>query len=261
MRKYTSLNNHFQKTNQLISDNGDIKFNNQKTNINGKNKTKSSQKWLHRQLNDPFTNAAKIEGYLARSAYKLLEIQHKYHIITKQSKIVIDLGCSPGSWSQVILTNEKLAHINIIGVDLLPIKFHHNNLTYVQGDFEDSKIQQQIVQFLQRLDDKKKQIQADCIICDIAANATGNSEIDRIRSERIIEAVIAFSTKHLVHKGNLVCKAIKGADNAVFKTMKEMFTNVYRFKPKSSRADSSELFLIGLYKKPRSYHSTHESAL
>ena len=247
MKKYTSLGKNFHKKKEIVSSNGEIKFNNKKTNINGKNKTKSSQKWLKRQVNDPFANAAKIEGYLARSAYKLLEIQHKYNIFTKQSKIIIDLGCSPGSWSQVILTNKNSFDKKVIGLDLLPIKSQDPNLYYIQGDFENLAVQKQVIQKLYELGGKKN-TKADCIVCDIAMNAIGNDEIDRLRSERIIESAFEFCKKHLSEKGNFVCKAIKGADNAIFNDMKKIFQSVYRFKPKSSRKDSSEIFLIGLSK-------------
>ena len=98
MKTYNSLHKDFKKKKELVARNGTIKFNNKKADINGKGRSNSSQKWLRRQVNDPFANAAKIEGYLARSAYKLLEIQNKYKIFNKNIKIVIDLGCSPGSW-------------------------------------------------------------------------------------------------------------------------------------------------------------------
>ena len=195
--------------------------------------------------------AAKIEGYLARSAYKLLEIQNKYHIFNKNIKIVIDLGCSPGSWSQVVLTNRQYKAPQIIGLDLLPIKFQHNNLHFIQGDFEDKIIQKQLINKLKELTKSKTIInaKADCVICDIAMNAVGNAEIDRLRSERILETAILFCKKHLSSGGNFVCKSIKGADVAIIGEMKQTFNFVYRFKPNSSRKDSSELFLIGIDKK------------
>ena len=91
----------------------------------------------------------------------------------------------------------------------------------------------------------EKDAKVDCIICDIAMNSTGDSSIDRIRSERILENVLFFCKKHLNVGGNFICKSIKGADAAIFHDMKNIFSSVYRFKPRSSRKDSSELFLIG----------------
>ena len=240
MKLHSSLHADFNKKKELITKDGKVKFNNVKSGIDAKCKKKSSQKWLRRQVNDPFANAAKIEGYLARSAYKLLEIQSKYNIFYNK-EMIIDLGCSPGSWSQVVLTNKNLHTKQIIGVDLLPIKFEHKNLHFIQGDFENKETQKQIIEQL-KINSKKKQ--ADCIICDIALNNIGNAEIDRIRSERIIEQVLQFCEKYLSKNGNFVCKALKGADNTVFNTMKQMFKNVYRFKPNSSRKDSSEIFLV-----------------
>ena len=265
MKLYNSIHEKNKKK-ELVFKNGKIRFNNKKTVINAKNKTKSSQKWLKRQLNNPFTNLAKIEGYLARSAYKLLEIQHKYKVFTKNIKTIIDLGCAPGSWSQVILTNKDLQNKYVVGVDILPIKFQHPNLYFIQGNFEEKKIQKEIIDTLKNINnlyavDKKKQsengknvkrqknITADCIICDIAMNAVGDSMIDRICSERIVETALLFCKKYLSKNGNFVCKTIKGADMSVINEMKNVFSTVHRFKPKSSHQNSSELFLIGLKKK------------
>ena len=261
MKIHTSLNKDFKKKKELITKDGQIKFQNKKSNIKTQGLKKSSQKWLGRQLRDPFANAAKIEGYLARSAYKLLEIQNKYHIINNQTNIIIDLGCSPGSWSQAILTNQQFKGSKVIGIDLLPVKFQHPNLYFIQGNFEEQQTQKAIVEQIKKLKEdaisteglaKKKigkKVQADCIICDIALNNIGNAEIDRIRSERIIELALWFCSKYLVNGGNFVCKALKGADNSVFTSLKQMFKYTYRFKPKASRKDSSEIFLVGIEKK------------
>ncbi len=249
MKFYTSLHKKDNQNEELVDNKGTIRFNNQKSKICSKGKKKSSQKWLSRQINDPYANAAKIEGYLARSAYKLLEIQKKYNIFEPKIKTIIDLGCSPGSWSQVILTNEKLHKKQIIGVDLLPIKFNHPNLHFIQGDFEDINIQQNLISKLQEITKNETKQQADCIICDIALNNIGDKETDRLRSERIIELCITFCKSYLMKGGNFVCKALKGADNVVFNELKDMFKFVYRFKPNSSRKDSSEIFLICLCKK------------
>ena len=192
MKIHNSLHKNFNKKKELVAKDGTIKFNNNKSGIDGKGRTNSSQRWLRRQINDPFANAAKIEGYLARSAYKLLEIQNKYKIFNKNIKIVIDLGCSPGSWSQVVLTNKNSANKQVIGLDLLPIKFQHKNLHFIQGDFESQEVQKQLIDKLKELTNSKtkKDAKADCVICDIAMNAIGNAEIDRIRSERILETAL-----------------------------------------------------------------------
>lgn len=263
MKIHTSLNKNFKKKKELVSATGDIKFNNKKTHINSKGVKKSSQKWLNRQLSDPFVSAAKIDGYLARSAYKLLEIQKKYNILAQDYAVIIDLGCSPGSWSQVITTDAKMRKTQIIGIDILQPKFIHNHFHFIQGDFEQENTQQKIITAIKNLRnnmptaknarrntlDRHDVAEADCIICDIAPNNIGNSEIDRIRSERIIDEVLIFSKTNLCKGGNLVCKAIKGADQITFPTFKNMFEKVFRFKPKSSRKDSSEIFLIGINKK------------
>ena len=251
MKIHNSLHKNFNKKKELVANDGTIKFNNKKSGIDGKGRTNSSQRWLRRQINDPFANAAKIEGYLARSAYKLLEIQNKYKIFNKNIKIVIDLGCSPGSWSQVVLTNKNSANKQVIALDILPIKFQHKNLYFIQGDFESQEVQKQLIDQLKELTNSKtkKDAKADCVICDIAMNAIGNAEIDRIRSERILETALLFCHKHLADGGNFVCKAIKGADVAIIEDMRKTFKFVDRFKPQSSRKDSSELFLVGICKK------------
>ncbi len=242
MKVHTSLKSNFKQQKKLITDDGKVRFSNKKMRVEKKGIKLSSQKWLNRQFTDPFVCAAKIEGYLARSAYKLLEIQKKYEIFNKNDNIIIDLGCSPGSWSQVITTNRNTAKSQIVGVDLLEPKFLHQNFHFIQGDFEDKTTQKKIVDKIKELSGSQ---QANCIICDIAPNSTGNAEVDRIRSERIIEEVLFFCQKHLQKGGNFVCKSVKGADNAVFLELKKSFQNVFRFKPNSSRKDSSEIFLIG----------------
>ena len=251
MKQHSSLKTNFKKQKELISEDGKVKFNNQKNQINAKGKKNSSQKWLRRQINDPYANAAKIEGYLARSAYKLLEIQKKYRVIEPKHKVIIDLGCSPGSWSQVILTNKQFKGKKVIGVDLLEVKFKHKDLHFIQGDIEENGTQKQLIKTIQEITKSKtkKDAKVDCIICDIALNNIGDAEVDRMRSERIIELALNFCKQHLVEGGNFVCKSLKGADNEVFEELKKTFRFVYRFKPNSSRKDSSEMFLVCLNKR------------
>ena len=251
MKLHSSLHSFDNKKKTLVTENGKVRFNNIKVSADKKCRTKSSQSWLKRQINDPFVNAARIEGYLARSAYKLLEIQHKYNILDKNVKIVIDLGCSPGSWSQVILTSKFSKNKNVIGLDILPIKFNHPNLHYIQGDFESDDTKKKLISKLQELckTKSKNDAKADCIVCDIALNATGNSSTDRLRSERILETALEFCRDHLSVGGSFVCKSLKGADASIINDMRNVFNYTYRFKPKSSRKDSSELFIVGKYKK------------
>lgn len=251
MKLHSSLHSSDNKKKTLVAENGKVRFNNRRVMADKKYRTKSSQSWLKRQINDPFVNAARIEGYLARSAYKLLEIQHKYDILDKNTEIIIDLGCSPGSWSQVILTSKFSKNKHVIGLDILPVKFNHPNLHYIQGDFESNDTKKKLISKLQELCKIKSRsnIKADCVVCDIALNATGNSSTDRLRSERIMETALEFCRDYLSVGGSLVCKSLKGADASIINDMKSIFNYTYRFKPKSSRKDSSELFIIGKYKK------------
>lgn len=249
MKIHSSIDKDFNSKKKLISDDGKIRFNNRKSKIDAKGKKKSSQKWLSRQINDPYTSAARIEGYLARSAYKLLEIQKKYNVFEKHINTIIDLGCSPGSWSQVVLTDKRFIGKQIIGVDLLPIKFEHPNLFFIQGDFEDKEVQDKILSTLKEITKNNKTNKADCIMCDIALNNIGDKEIDRIRCERIVETALYFCRLNLVKNGHFICKTLKGADNTLFKDIKNDFKFVHRFKPNASRKDSSEIFLVCLCKK------------
>ena len=254
MKQYSSIDRDFRKKKELITEKGQVRFNNQKSSlVDAKGRKKSSQKWISRQINDPYANAAKIEGYLARSAYKLIEIQQKYNIFEKKVKTILDLGCAPGSWAQVVLTTKGLEGKSVIGVDLLPVKFNHPDLHFIQGDFEDKEVQGLIIEQIKKISRNHVDVISkpcvDCLICDIALNNIGNAEIDRMRSERIIELALSFAQQYLAKGGNFVCKSIKGADNAVFNDIKKIFRLAYRFKPNSSRKDSSEMFLIGISKK------------
>lgn len=213
--------------------------------VSVKNKTlkASSKRWLERHLNDEYTTRAKVLGYRARSAFKLIEIQEKFDIFNKGKKVlknrggkierVLDLGCAPGSWSQVILEYTKA---EVIGIDLLntePLK----GLKFFKGDFT----QEETRNFL------LKEEKFDLIISDIAPNTSGNKSLDSLTLLNIIEQTRDFIEKFLNPEGCFVCKVFQGgAAGELLLEFKRRFEFVKHFKPKSSRKESSEFYLICL---------------
>jgi 23S rRNA (uridine2552-2'-O)-methyltransferase len=190
-------------------------------------RTLSSQQWLRRQLNDPFVKAAKAHGYRARAAYKLTDIDDKFHLIHKGSRI-IDLGCAPGGWLQVALERGAAA---VAGVDLLPVD-PLAPVHLIEGDFTDPAI-------------ALLGGAPDVVLSDMAPNTLGHRRTDHLRIVMLIEAAAAFAVKTLKPGGAFVAKAFQGGETAeVIKTLKTHFADVKHVKPKASRRDSSEVFLV-----------------
>ena len=185
-----------------------------KDTIKNKKLKKSSRDWLQRQINDPFVAQAKKEGYRSRAAFKILEIQEKFKIITKDS-IVIDLGAAPGGWSQVISKKCK----RIIAIDLLdfePIP----NVDFVKGDF----LEEASIEKIKSLLEEQK---ADVIMSDMAPNTCGVKKVDHLRIMNLIEEVFYFSQIVLKPGGNLVLKTFQGgASGALFSDINNSFKNV-----------------------------------
>jgi 23S rRNA (uridine2552-2'-O)-methyltransferase len=214
--------------------------------VNVKNKTlkPSSKRWLERHLNDEYTTRAKVLGYRARSAFKLIEINEKFDIFNQGKKIlknrggvikkVLDLGCAPGSWSQVLLERTKA---EVIGVDLLdmePLK----GLNFFKGDFTSNETKA----FLSQGGEK-----FDLIISDISPNTSGNKSVDSLSLLNILEQEKDFVRQFIKPGGCFVCKVFQGgASGALLAEFKESFEFVKHFKPKSSRKESVEFYLICL---------------
>lgn len=203
-------------------------------------KNKFNHAWLHDHINDPFVKMAQKDGFRARAAYKLKEIDEEEHLI-KPGQVIVDLGCTPGSWSQYV--RQKLAkagQVNgtIIGLDLLamePIADVH----FIQGDFreEDS---------LQQLEAVLNGRQVDLVLSDMAPNLSGVSVMDGARVEYIIELAIDFAKMHMKQEGALLVKCFNGTGyNEILQRFKEEFKIVMSKKPKASRNRSSEIFLLG----------------
>ena len=203
----------------------------------------SSQRWLDRQAKDCFVRKAKESGYRARSAFKLLEIDEKYHIL-KQARSIIDLGAAPGGWSQVI--SQKIDQgvckaTKVVGVDLLnfsPLP----HVIQIIGDFTNGDIQKHIIE---ELDGK-----ADLIISDMAPSTTGNRQVDHWKIMGLLDSVFLFLDSHLIQHGNFVAKVFQGSDTQRYiESLKQCFKKVTYFKPKASRSESVEIYVIALDKK------------
>lgn len=199
-----------------------------------KGRKASSTKWLQRQLNDQFTILAKKNNYRSRAAFKLIEIDDKFKLL-KKAKFILDLGCAPGGWLQIIY--ERNSKAKIIGVDLLAIE-PVENINFIQGDFTNIKIQSKIL----TLTNNKK---IDLILSDIAPDNCGHKETDHLRLIEIVEKILIFLHENLAEGGNFVCKVFFGSELELLqKKYKKYFKKISFFKPDSSRKESKEQFMI-----------------
>ncbi len=201
----------------------------------------SSKAWMHEHINDEFVKRAQKEGYRARAAYKLTEIDDKDKLI-KPGMTIVDLGSTPGSWSQVA-TQRLKGQGRIIALDLLemePIK----GVEFIQGDFREDAI----LKILEKSLDGK---QVDLVIADMAPNMSGITIVDQAGAAYLTELALDFSKEWLKPSGNFLVKVFigEGFDDIV-KNMRTMFEKVVTRKPKASRGRSSEVYLLGVGRKP-----------
>lgn len=197
----------------------------------------SSKEWVRRQLRDPFVVKAQAEGYRARAAYKLLDIDEKFHVI-KSGQAVVDLGCAPGSWCQIAAKRG----CRVVGIDLLECE-PLAGVTFLQEDFTTDK-------GLAALEAAMGSLFVDVVLCDMAANTVGHKETDGLRTQALTELAVDFALKHLRPGGNFVTKLfMNGYEGDVKKQLAPYFTRVQLFKPPSSRSESRETFLVCLGKK------------
>lgn len=198
----------------------------------------SSQKWLARQLNDPYVDAAKAKGYRSRAAFKLIELDEKFALIGRNSRVV-DLGAAPGGWTQVAL--ERGAAV-AIGIDLLPID-PIAGATLIQGDFQDEAMEAVLLAALGG--------PADLVLSDMAPNTTGHIATDHIRIMGLADLALDFALKTLRPGGHFVAKLFQGgAEATMLATLKRRFTTVRHAKPAASRKDSRELYLVAMGYRP-----------
>ena len=206
----------------------------------GRGRSVSSSRWLQRHINDDYVQMAKEENYRSRAAFKLLEIDQKFSII-KNAKSIIDLGCAPGSWMEVIKRRNQEA--SLLGIDLKEID-DMSGAEFLQSDIFNYDLEDQI----KKLMDLEA---VDLITCDIAPNSSGNRNLDFLRIVSLIERVIEIGNMLLNQNGNLVMKTWRYGDmNKIIANLRTVFTKVTHFKPKCSYNDSAEIFIICLgYKK------------
>ncbi|HPV31690.1 MAG TPA: 23S rRNA (uridine(2552)-2'-O)-methyltransferase RlmE [Methylotenera sp.] len=202
--------------------------------------TKTSKAWMQEHLNDPYVKLAQKEGYRARAAYKLLEIDDKDKLI-KPGMTIVDLGSTPGSWSQVAVQRLK-GQGRVIALDILdmhPIA----GVEFIQGDFREASV-------LRQLEAALNKSQVDLVIADMAPNITGIKDVDQAGAAYLTELALAFSKDWLKPNGNFLVKVFVGAGfDELVKDMRQMFDKVVTRKPKASRDRSSEVYLLGLGKK------------
>jgi 23S rRNA (uridine2552-2'-O)-methyltransferase len=214
--------------------------------MNPKPKTKKLNKaWLHDHLNDPYVKLANREGYRARAAYKLKEIDETLGLI-KPGQLVVDLGSTPGAWSQYVRRRMSPAGAasgelagTIIALDILPME-PIEGVTFLQGDFrEDEVLARLAIAMVGRL--------ADVVVSDMAPNLSGIASADSARIAHLIELAIDFARQHMKPEGALVAKLFHGSGYAeLTRLFKDNFRTVKPMKPKASRDKSSETFMVGI---------------
>ena len=196
-------------------------------------KNKISKNWVNKQRRDIYVRQSKVDGYRARSAYKLIEIDEKYKIF-KGGLTVIDIGAAPGSWSQYaekIVKNGKLISIDLKKME--PI----GSSIQIQGDFTEKSVQDEIK--------KKTTSKADVVMSDMAVNTTGIKNIDSIQTGELCKEAMVFAKDFLNENGYFISKIFMGGTfNEIVAEGKKYFKEVKVFKPKSSRKDSKESFII-----------------
>lgn len=200
----------------------------------------SSQKWLLRQLNDPFVKKAQIEGYRSRAAFKIIEIDEKFKIF-KKGKVVVDLGAAPGGWSQIAA--KKVGDDHVFGIDLLEID-PLPGIHFIQKDFLDEDAPDAICDLIESKTTRRK---CDILLTDMAANTTGDKKLDHLRIITLLEESLFFGTKILNKGGCFVGKIFQGgSSDEIVKILQKNFKTVKYFKPNSSRKDSKETYLVAL---------------
>jgi 23S rRNA (uridine2552-2'-O)-methyltransferase len=201
-------------------------------------RTTASQRWLTRQLNDPYVAAAKQQGWRSRAAFKLIELDDRFHLIRRQGR-VIDLGAAPGGWTQVAL---RRGAGQVVGIDLLqmdPIP----GATLLQGDFTDPDMPEKLAALLGG--------PADLVLSDMAPNTTGHSATDHLRIMALAEQALDFALHSLAEGGNFVAKVFQGgSERQMLEAMKRRFARVTHAKPPASRKESSELYVVATGFRP-----------
>ena len=196
-------------------------------------KNKISKNWLTKRRKDPFFRESKILGYRSRSAFKLIEMNQKFKFLKKKLKI-LDLGSSPGGWSQVV--NKKADDGKILAVDIIPMK-KIDNVNFIEGDFRENKIYEKIMLFFNN--------KINVILSDMAANTTGNKSIDACRTGELCLSAMDLAIQILDKDGIFLSKIFMGSIyNEINEKAKNSFKKVIKYKPLSSRKESKEIYIF-----------------
>jgi len=198
--------------------------------------SKTSKQWMREHINDPFVQLAQKEGYRSRAAYKLLEIDAKDRLL-KPGTVVVDLGATPGGWSQVA-AGKVGRNGKVIALDLLPLN-PLAGVEFIQGDFREATALKQLEVLLQGKP-------ADLVISDMAPNVCGVASADQARAMHLAELAMEFAFEHLKPEGSFLVKVFQGVGfEDFYALMRSRFARVVTRKPKASRDRSSELYLLG----------------
>ena len=207
--------------------------------------SKVNKAWLHDHINDPYVKLAQREGYRARAAYKLKEIDEAFGLV-RPGQFVVDLGCAPGAWSQYL--RRRLApggaaagalDGTIVGLDVLPME-PIEGVHFIQGDFREADVLAQLQAALAGR-------QVDLVVSDMAPNLSGIASADAARMEELVELAVEFAQSHMQSGGALVAKVFHGAGyDPVLRRLRQAFLHVKPHKPKASRDRSSETFLVAI---------------
>ena len=199
---------------------------------NARKLSPSSQRWLQRQLNDPYVTAAKAQGWRSRAAFKLIELDEKYKLVSKGAR-VLDLGAAPGGWSQVALAHGACRVAGIDLLEVLPVP----GAEFIQGDFLEEGMEARLMEMLGG--------KADLVMSDMAPNTSGHVATDHLRIMALAETALAFACDILAQDGAFVAKLFQGgAEKGMLTTLKARFQQVRHAKPPASRKDSKEMYVI-----------------
>jgi len=197
-----------------------------------KGRSGGSQRWLSRQLNDPYVAAAKQQGFRSRAAFKLAELDERFRLI-RRGALVVDLGVAPGGWTQVAV---QRGAGRVVGVDLLVVD-PVPGAVMLQGDFIEPEVQERLVAELGG--------KADLVVSDMAPNTTGHAATDHLRIMALAEAALEFAVEVLAEDGGFVAKVFQGgAEKTMLERLKRRFAAVRHAKPPASRKESSELYVV-----------------
>jgi 23S rRNA (uridine2552-2'-O)-methyltransferase len=192
----------------------------------------SSTRWLTRQLNDPYVQRARREGYRSRAAYKLLEIDRRFGLLKRGGRVV-DLGSAPGGWVQVAARRG----CRVVGLDVLEMQ-PVEGAALLEGDIFDPATPARLREALGG--------PAELLLSDVAASATGQRAVDRLRAEAIGEAVLDLAPELLAPGGSVLVKLVRGAEDGIAASARRAFARVRLVRPEASRRESSEIYLLGL---------------